>query len=235
MPRGKLIILDGDPSVGKSTMVLDLAARISKGWLMPDGSQAELTGAVILAAAEDDAEDTVKPRLMAAGADQSQIFYIKDGFTIPGDLACLEALVIRRQAVLVVIDVLYEYLDVGTDSYRDQSVRAALRQVRAMAERTSAAVLMLRHFTKALDGKAIHRGGGSIGVVGAARAAWMVAYHPEDETLHVLAPIKLNITAMPQALGFRLMPQRNSQELWIGFLGAASFRHELRLITSFLA
>ena len=206
LPKAKIVTLDGDPATGKSTMVLDLAARITKGGLMPDGSEAGGQGAVILAAAEDDLEDTVLWRLMAAGADLSQVHYITDDFTIPGDLARLELLVASKAAVLVVIDVLYEYLGDGTDSYRDQSVRAALRQVRAMAERTGATVLMLRHFTKAPGSKAIHKGGGSIGVVGAARAGWMVAYHPEDETLRVLAPVKANLAAMPRPQGFRLVP-----------------------------
>jgi AAA domain len=206
LPKAKIVTLDGDPATGKSTMVLDLAARITKGSLMPDGSEAGGQGAVILAAAEDDLEDTVLWRLMAAGADLSQVHYITDDFTIPGDLMRLELLVAKQAAVLVVIDVLYEYLGDGTDSYRDQSVRAALRQVRAMAERTGATVIMLRHFTKAPGSKAIHKGGGSIGVVGAARAGWMVAYHPEDETLRVLAPVKANLAAMPKPQGFRLMP-----------------------------
>lgn len=222
LPRAKLVILDGDPSVGKSTVVVDLAARISKGWLMPDGSQVEQGGTVILAAAEDDAEDTVKPRLMAADANLERIGYVKDDFTLPTDLQRLEDVVAQTGAVLVIIDVLYEYLDAATDSYRDQSVRAALRQVRAMAERTGAAVLMLRHFTKALTGKAIHRGGGSIGLTGAARAVWMVGYHPEDESLHVLAPIKLNIAAMPQPLGFRLVSHDTLECAYVHWQGPVS-------------
>jgi len=222
LPKAKIVTLDGDPATGKSTMVLDLAARITTGGLMPDGTPAGGQGAVVLAAAEDDLADTVVWRLKAAGADLSQVFYIQDDFTIPGDLQRLELLVRQTQAVLVVIDVLYEYLGDGTDSYRDQSVRAALRQVRAMAERTGATVIMLRHFTKAPGSKAIHKGGGSIGVVGAARAGWMVAYHPEDETLRVLAPVKINLAAMPRPQGFRLMPHDTMPCAYVTWTGEVS-------------
>ena len=38
IPLGKLTVVDGDPGQGKSTMMLDLAARVSRGRAMPDGA-----------------------------------------------------------------------------------------------------------------------------------------------------------------------------------------------------
>src|SRR3990172_3145876 len=70
IPLGKLTIIDGDPGLGKSLMTLDLAARTSTGSPMPDGSRGDVQGpaGVVLLTAEDDPEDTIRPRLHAAGA-----------------------------------------------------------------------------------------------------------------------------------------------------------------------
>jgi hypothetical protein len=210
----KLVTCDGDPDTGKSTMLLDLTARITTGAKMPDGSPGDAPADVIVLAAEDDLDDTITPRLIAAGADLERVHHITGvrlgaagdaPFTIPGDLAKLEKRIRRHGAVLVIVDVLAEYLDAKVDNHRDQDVRHALRQLRQVASRTGAAIVMLRHFTKASEGKAIHRGGGSVGIVGAARAGWMVAYHPDDEGLRVVAILKSNLAIKPSPLGFRLV------------------------------
>lgn len=216
LPLGKLVTLDGDPATGKSTLLVDLAARVTRGGLMPDGSQCDSPGAVILLAAEDDLEDTVLPRLLVAGADTDQVRYVRqmnttDGVgrpvSLPMDVAALERLVEATGARLVIVDVFYEYLDGAVDSYKDPSVRQALHLLAAMAERAKVCVVLVRHITKgAAGGKAIHAGGGSIGVVGRARVGLMVGYHPDDESLRVLAPIKSNLAEMPRPLGFRLEP-----------------------------
>jgi hypothetical protein len=226
LPRRKLTTLDGDPDVGKSTMMLDLAARVTTGSAMPDGSSG-VRGDVILLAAEDDMDDTIVPRLIVAGADLERVHIItgvkvgqKDEapFTIPGDVAKLEYLITRRKAVLVIVDVLFEYLDGHVNSYKDAEVRkVAMAPLRQVARRTSASIVMLRHFTKAPDGKALHRGGGSIGIVGAARAGWVLARHPEDEGLRVLAPSKANLTRRTKPLGFRLEPHDSwAKVVWQG-------------------
>lgn len=73
IPRGKLVILDGDPGLGKSTVGLDLAARVSTASPFPDGSCTDYPADVIILSAEDSISDTIRPRLEAAGADLSRI------------------------------------------------------------------------------------------------------------------------------------------------------------------
>lgn len=216
LPLGKLVTVDGDPATGKSSMLVDLASRVTRGGLMPDGSECGATGAVILLAAEDDLADTVLWRLMAAGADLTAVHYVRHAHTadgqgrpvsLPLDVPALEQLVQATSARLVIVDVLYEYLDSGVDSYRDPAVRQALHILAAMAERTNVCVALVRHITKgATGGKAIHAGGGSIGVIGRARVGLMVGYHPDVDGLRVLAPVKSNLAEMPKPLGFRLEP-----------------------------
>jgi AAA domain len=214
LPRKKLVTLDGDPDMGKSTVLADLMARITTGTDMPDGSPGITGGGdVILLAAEDDADDTIVPRLLAAGADRNRIHSIDgvmDGddewpVTLPAHLDVLEERIRYHKAVLVVVDVLAEYLDDRrVDSFKDNSMRRALHLVRKMVRRTDATVVMVRHFRKAATDKAIHRGGGSIAIIGAARGGWVIASHPENEALRVLASAKMNLAPKPTPLGFML-------------------------------
>lgn len=213
LPAGKLTMLDGDPDVGKSTLSVEIAARVSTGATMPDGTEGIMPADVIMLAGEDDPEDTIVWRLLAAGADLDRVHYVHCALddegelpvTIPRDLPMLEELVLSQNAALVIIDVLDEYLDDRVDSHRNHSVRRVLQWVRALARRTGCAVLMLRHLRKEASPKAIYRGGGSIGIVGAARAGWAMAYHPDDESVRVLAPVKMNIAVKPQALTLKLI------------------------------
>ena len=219
LPLGKLTTVDGDPATGKSTMTLDIAARVTRGLPMPDGTPSGAQGAVILLAAEDDLEDTILWRLMAAGADTMQVHYIGGAVDIPDDCGALQALIEQTGARLVIVDVLSEYLNTGLDTYRDHATRHALAPLRQMARDTNVAVLMLRHFTKGDGGKAIHKGGGSIAMVGAARAGWGVGYLEEDEVTRVVAPIKSNMGLKPKAQSFRLMSHDSYPCAWVAWTG----------------
>jgi hypothetical protein len=214
-PSGKLIVCDGDPGTGKSTMMLDIAARVTMGRSMPE--QSSSTGqpsSVILLSGEDDLDDTISWRLLAAGADMRRVHHVQAALlddeatapvVIPRDLDLLGDLIEQTGASLMIVDVLNEYLDSKVDNYRDADIRRTLHQIQDMARRTGAAVVMLRHLRKEA-GKAIYRGGGSIGIVGAARAGWTVAHHPEDASMRVLAPVKMNLAVPPIPLAFKLLP-----------------------------
>ena len=78
-----------------------------------------------------------------------------------------------------------------------------------MAERTGAAVLLVRHLNKAQGGNALYRGGGSIGIIGAARSGLLVGVHPEDEQMRVLAGQKSNLSPMPDSLAYRIATAAN--------------------------
>lgn len=215
IPRGKVTIVDGDPGLGKSTLVEgDIAARVTTGSPWPDGQPCPV-GAVVILTAEDGLADTIRPRLDAHGADSNRVIafeaveYGPDEERLPSlalDIARIEAAVVREGAVLVVIDVLMAFLGSRTDAYRDQDVRAALTPLVKMAERTGCAVVCLRHLSKTGGSNAIYRGGGSIGIIGAARAGLLVAPDPEDDTRRVLAVTKNNLAAPVPALAFRLVP-----------------------------
>jgi hypothetical protein len=215
--RGKLNLVDGDPGTGKSAMTTDLAARVTVGKDWPDGSECQAGGVVILSA-EDGLADTIRPRFDAAGGDPSKAVAVStvpdaEGnerqIALPDDLGILEAAVERVGAVLVIVDPLMAFTPREVNSHRDQDVRRMLAPVARMAERTGAAVVVIRHLNKAAGGNALYRGGGSIGIVGAARCGLLVAKHPEDDGGRVLAPIKSNLAAPAPSLVFGLASTEN--------------------------
>jgi hypothetical protein len=227
IPRGKLTILDGDPGLGKSTIMIDLAARVSRGLPMPREAESLVEpGGVVLLSAEDGLGDTIRPRLDAAGADSSRVVALtaiatEDGTErlprLPLDVGRLEAAIKEYGAKLVVVDVLMAYLSADVNAHRDQDVRSALAQLAAAAERTGAAIVVLRHLNKSPGGPAVYRGGGSIGIVGAAPSALVVGRDPDDESRLVLAVTKANLAALAPSLAYRIVDRNGTGAIeWEG-------------------
>jgi hypothetical protein len=213
--RRAVTVLDGDPGLGKSTITTDLTARVSRGWKMPpesgqaDGVQPQ--GALLLSA-EDDPETTIRPRLDAAGADPGRIYIFEaikeDGGerppVLPWDMDLVESTIDREQIALVVVDPFMAFLDGKLDAHRDQDVRRCMHRLKLLAERTGAAILVVRHLNKLIGGPAMYRGGGSIGITGAARGALIVGRNPQRPAECVLATVKCNLAKRPMALTYSL-------------------------------
>jgi archaellum biogenesis ATPase FlaH len=217
IPVGKLVTLDGDPGLGKSTLALSFATPVTTGGSWPDGSVCEHRGAVLIMSAEDGLADTVRPRLDAAGADVTRVHAIEGVPIIDehgervlrpptlADVAALEEAINRTGARLLVIDVVMAYLPDGTDSHKDQDIRRVLSRLAALADRTGCTILLLRHLNKGAGRDPLYRGGGSIAIVGAARAGLLVAPDPDDPERRVLASVKSNLGPAPESLAYRLV------------------------------
>lgn len=205
IPKGKLTILDGDPDLGKSTMLLDLAARVSTSGQMPNGEPG-LCGDVIILSAEDDAEDTIVPRLLAAGADLSRCQILTDingqPPVIPYHLDAIETAIADHKAKLLIIDPLTAYID--ADACSDQKVRRALHPLKRSLQKTACSAVALRHLNKGGGTKALYRGGGSIAIIGAARAGMLVAQDPDNPLYRVVAQTKHNLAQLQSSLRYTL-------------------------------
>ena len=158
LPRGKLTLLIGDPGLGKTFLLLDLMARVSRAAPWPDAGTASL-GASVLLTSEDGLADTIRPRLEALEADCGRIHALtaireagqERPVSLAHDLAQLEGVIERTQAGLVGVDPLSAYLG-DRDSYKDPDIRRVLGPVAALAERTRSAIVGIMHLTKTSSG-----------------------------------------------------------------------------------
>jgi hypothetical protein len=216
IPVGKIVTLDGDPGLGKSAIALTMAAVVSRGGTWPDGTRCDEPGDVLVMTAEDGVADTIRPRLDAAGADSHRVHAIEHGFNdrgepqaiTLGDIQQLERHVTETNARLLIVDVLMAYMP--GDAHKDQDVRKALTPFAKLAERTGCSMLLLRHLKKNAGGEPVYLGGGSIGIVGAARAGFMVTRDPDrPEDVRILASVKSNLAKASASLAYRLIEADN--------------------------
>lgn len=212
LPLGKIVTLEGDPGLGKSTITLDLAAKLSTGSPMPDGQSLEGKHSVLLFTAEDSVADTIRPRLEVAGADLNKVHVVKavrtdDGprqLRVPEDIERIAAVVTAYETRMVIIDPFIHFLSPDIDSHRDHEIRRAMYPLTELAERLDICILLMRHLNKG-QGKAIYRGGGSIGVTGAVRLGMVVGHDPDSDA-RALAVYKSNLAAVPDTITYRIVP-----------------------------
>jgi hypothetical protein len=226
LARGKLCILDGDPGTGKSFLAIDLAARLSRGGPLPDGQTLNRTHNTVLISAEDHAGDTIRPRLEAAGADLDRIQIVAPGLdtrlpVLPDDFNALRWFIDVARADLIVIDPIMAFLGQGIWANSDQSIRRVFTELSRLAAEYDCAILMIRHLIKTGSWKAIYRGGGSIGMIGACRTGLMAGIHPDDPSLRVLTMTKTNVGSPGKSLAFRLVEGADEGEARVEWLGRA--------------
>src|SRR5215217_3036993 len=215
IPLGKITVLDGDPDNGKSVLTTDLAARVTTGRAMPYGFGKTFPQAgVVILSAEDGVGDTIRPRFDAAGGNPSKVVILgnDDPFGIPEDLPKLGRAIERVGARLVVIDPIMAFLGENINSNSDKDVRSALKPLKQLAERTGAAIVIVRHLNKSPGGNVLYRGGGSIGIIGAARSGLIVGPHPHEEELRVLASQKHNLSMPPESLSYQITSAPNNPD-----------------------
>jgi len=200
IPFGEITVISGDPGTNKSSLTLDLAARVTTGRAMPDGTPG-IQGGVLLIQAEDSVDKTLKARAIAAGAEVGRIAVIEDA-TIPSSLSMIEKTVADVGARLVVIDPLFCYVD--GNAHNEQAVRRALKPLRQLAERNKLSVILIRHLVKTNGKKPLYSGSGSIGITAAVRSEFLVGISPDDNDCRVLAHVKSNLA--PRAASMLFAP-----------------------------
>jgi hypothetical protein len=213
IPFGAITVLDGDPGLGKSLITTDIAGRLTSGRAMPGETVKAKPSDVVVIATEDSYASTLRPRFDAAGADTERVHLIRgmrDSKNREGEptltaqgIARIETVTRLCSARLVIIDPLTNYIPDEIDSYKDQDIRRILRELSAIAQRTGAAFLIVRHLNKG-KGSALHRGAGSIGISGAARSVLSVSKGPGGIGT-TLKSTKANLAAQVSELPYRIV------------------------------
>jgi putative DNA primase/helicase len=210
IPMGKVTIIAGKPSVGKTTLGLDVVARATAGGHWPDGQRVR-RGSFLIVTAEDDYEDTIVPRLMAAGAERSRCYAVDADGGIKGLCAKIDRMLTslkkldQVQPRGVLIDPLGAFLG-GTDSHNDAQVRSALKPLAEVAMKHRVAVVVIMHLRKAGAGPAIDQVSGSLAFTAMARAAYLVATDPGEATRSVVLCMKNNLGPPPSGIAYRVVP-----------------------------
>jgi hypothetical protein len=212
IPEGKITVLAGDPRLGKSTLIVDIIARISRGMTLPLSEKRAITGTCLIASAEDSEDDTIIPRLISAGANLRKVGIIPTSriengelkfLTFPRDLGILSKLIIEKGSRILVIDPLNSFLEKGTDSHKDQDIRRILHPIESIAHDTGCAIVVLAHFNKRSEEvNSLYRVGGSIGLTAAARSVLGVT--KTNEGKRILYSIKSNLSVTPIALEYEI-------------------------------
>lgn len=217
-PLGRAAMIAGRGGLGKTILECEMAATVSRGRNWPDGHQAP-RGQTIILSAEDDVADTLKPRLMAAGADCDQVFFLQgawakteDGKTVRKFIDLRDGLDQIEQAAdqcpqlkLVMVDPVGSYLGRGTDSHRDNEVRESIGGICRLAAARGFAVVFVAHNNKStLNAHADDAVLGSRAFTAAVRAVQHLIQDPDDKNRLLLMPGKCNLAQTPTGLAYTL-------------------------------
>ena len=196
---GKIHIIGGQPGTGKTTLALALAATVTIGGLWPDGTKAA-RGNVLIWSGEDSAEDTLVPRLAAAGADLTRVFFVNDWtladksrpFDPSRDVDALARTLGTTEFSLMVVDPIVSA--VAGDSHKNAEVRRSLQPLADLATRTGCAVLGITHLTKGTGGSdPLERITGSLAFGAVARLVFIAAKPQDGEGSRMFCRAKSNI------------------------------------------
>ena len=225
IPFGKVTIVQGDPGEGKTTMVLQIIAKLTKGEaVLPSGSdEPALEGKtmalepvnVIYQTAEDGLGDTIKPRLLSAGADCSRVMVIDDNDQALTMMdARLEEAIIKTKARLVVLDPIQGFLGAAVDMHRANKIRPLMKRIAVLAEKYHCAIILIGHMNKNSNGKSSYRGLGSIDFQAAARSVLIVGRIKDEPEIRVVCHVKSSLAPEGKSIAFRL--DKDTGFEWIG-------------------
>ena len=225
IPFGKVTIVQGDPGEGKTTMVLQIIAKLTKGEaVLPSGSDESALEEktmvlepvnVIYQTAEDGLGDTIKPRLLSAGADCSRVMVIDDNDQALTMMdARLEEAIIQTKARLVVLDPIQGFLGADVDMHRANEIRPLMKRVAVLAEKYHCAIILIGHMNKNSNGKSSYRGLGSIDFQAAARSVLIVGRIKDEPEIRVVCHVKSSLAPEGKSIAFRL--DKDTGFEWIG-------------------
>ena len=217
---GKTSIIAGNMGLGKSTLVFDIAARVTVGADWPDGSGKAPIGDVLILSTEDGAADTIRPRIEVMGGDVRRVHVIQGvestnaqtnkssrrlfSLTSHMDLLRRAFREMGGKIRLVIIDPITGVFH-GTDTHKTADVREVMGALKEVCEEAHAAFIGISHPNKAQGQSAVYRITGSLAFAAAPRSAFIVGTNPENEDQVVFAELKNNLGPRQPSLGFHLV------------------------------
>ena len=198
IPYGKVTIVQGNPGDGKSTMLLTLSAKLTRGEPLPFSlaEEDEEPMTVIYQTTEDDKEDTVVPRFMRAGGDRDRLVFIREDrkpLTFADDR--IKDVLMDTGAKLLILDPLSSYIgDCSLNAANE--VRPAFNHLIRAAKDFDCAIVLVDHMNKNQLQDAIYRNNGSIDKVGAARSVLTIIKDKDDKSKKYLVQTKANLAPM---------------------------------------
>lgn len=212
LPLGKMTILAGAGGCGKTNLSLALIATITTGGFFPDGLRCENPGKVLIYSTEDDPADTLKPRLIANGANISKVSFIagrtsKDGklepFDPAKDFSKIEQYIKTNPDLkLLMIDPLVSAI--SGDMNKANDVRRSLQPLVDLANKYDFSIFGITHFAKgSVNNNPADRILGSQAFSALARMAWTAARR-EAEDDYILVRAKSNISTLEGGIRYHL-------------------------------
>ncbi|MFR6515426.1 MAG: AAA family ATPase [Ruminococcus sp.] len=214
IPFGKLTIIQGNPGEGKTYFAMMLTAACTNRKLFPNMEDIEPFN-VIYQTAEDGMGDTIKPRLVEAGADLSRVMVIDDteeALTLSDDR--IEKAVRQNHVRLVIIDPVQAFIGADVDMNRANEVRPVFRKLGMIAEKTGCAIVLIGHLNKSSGTQSTYRRLGSIDIMAAVRSLIFIGKVRKDPTTRVLIHEKSSLAPPGETMAFKLGDEEGFR--WVG-------------------
>ena len=214
LPFGKLTIIQGNPGEGKTYFAMMLTAACTNRKTFPNMEEIEPFN-VIYQTAEDGMGDTIKPRLVEAGADLSRVMVIDDteeALTLSDDR--IEKAICQNQVRLLIIDPVQAFIGADVDMNRANEVRPVFRKLGMIAEKTGCAIVLIGHLNKSSGTQSTYRGLGSIDIMAAVRSLLFIGKVKKDPTTRVLIHEKSSLAPPGETMAFKLGDEEGFR--WVG-------------------
>ena len=212
LPFGKLTIIQGNPGEGKTYFAMMLTAACTNRKTFPEEIE---PFNVIYQTAEDGMGDTIKPRLVEAGADLSRVMVIDDteeALTLSDDR--IEKAIRQNQVRLLIIDPVQAFIGADVDMNRANEVRPVFRKLGMIAEKTGCAIVLIGHLNKSSGTQSTYRGLGSIDIMAAVRSLLFIGKVKKDPTTRVLIHEKSSLAPPGETMAFKLGDEEGFR--WVG-------------------
>lgn len=207
LPYKKLIVLQGESGIGKSSFILNIATLLSKGRHMPFESSGQPVhcGDILYFNKEDDVEETINPRLIAMGADLDRFHFVDEPFYLDNDCKRLESTIRELNIRLAIIDPLTSFIGRSHNMNTAQSVGNLMRELSRVAFTTGSAIVVVCHLTKNAFGKEIDRHLGSSDIINAARSVLSATRENDDSDVVTVKHLKSTLAKRAEPFYYEII------------------------------